>query len=101
MMRDPFAYEAEYGWIFRIDTDLDASSVNTREIELVSPAGVVSRQTATAVTTDAAGDFQFTVASGTFTKGSWTAQVVLTWTATKELRGKVHRFNIGASPTAP
>jgi hypothetical protein len=95
-LRDPLAYEGEYGWIFRIDTDLDATSVNTIQIEFKAPDGTKTLKTATAVTTNAAGDFQWTVTENFFVKGRWTAQIILTWTGTKVLKGKFHRFNIGA-----
>jgi len=99
-LRDPLAYEGEYGWLFRIETDFDATGVNTIQIEFKAPDGTKTLKTATAVTTNAAGDFQYTVEESFFVAGKWTAQLVLTWTSTKVLKSKFFRFNIGAASSA-
>jgi hypothetical protein len=93
-MRDPLAYEGEYGWIHRIETDLDATGVNTIQFEYKGPDGTKTLKTATATTTPADGDFQWVATAGFLTAGQWTVQLVLTWTATKVLKSKVFRFRI-------
>jgi hypothetical protein len=93
-LRHPLAVEGEYGWLFRIDTDLDATSVNTVQIRFTAPDGTVTDKTASAVTTAADGDYYWTVTDGFFTPGQWTARLVFTWTATKVIKGKLHRFTI-------
>lgn len=96
MNRDPLAYLGEYGWLFRIMTDIDATGVNTKQIEFKSPDGTKTLKNATAVTTDADGDYQYQVETGFFdTPGWWTAQLILTWAGTKLLKSSIFRFRIG------
>jgi hypothetical protein len=99
-MRDPFAYDGEYGFAHRIETGFDASGVNTRQFEYKAPDGTLTAKTATAVTTDEAGDFEYVVEEGFLTAGHWTVQLVLTWTGSKVLKGKVHRFRVAEAQTA-
>lgn len=97
---NPLAYAGEYGWTFRINTDFNATGVNAVAIEFKAPDGTKTSETATAITTDADGDFGWPSTDGYFTEGMWTAQLVLTYTGVKVLKSELLRFSIGPAINA-
>jgi hypothetical protein len=100
-LRHPLAYEGEFGWLFRIDSDYDGSGATATVFRFTGPDGTTYDKTATAVTTLAAGDLQWTVTSGFFTKGQWTVRTIWTHSTTKLVKGKLFRFTIGEAEVTP
>ena len=100
-LRHPLAIEGEFGWIFRIDSDYDGTGATATVFRFTAPDGTTTDKTATAVTTLAAGDLQWTVTNGFFTAGQWTVRTIWTHDTTKVVKGKLHRFTIGEAETTP
>lgn len=100
-LRHPLAIEGEFGWLFRIDSDYDGTGATATVFRFTAPDGTTTDKTATAVTTLAAGDLQWTVTNGFFTAGQWTVRSIWTHDTTKVIKGKLHRFTIGEAETTP
>jgi len=93
MLRNPLAYEGEYGFALQINTDFDATGY-TPTFVFQKPDGSRVSETAAAVTTLADGDFDWTVDADFLTQGRWTVQAVLT-SGSSILKSPIIPFTIG------
>ena len=98
MLRNPLAYEGEYGFEIQINTDFDATGY-TATMLFQLPDGTRVSKTASAVTTAAAGDFDWTVSEGFLTQGRWTVQLVLT-SGSSVLKSPIIPFTVGPANAA-
>ena len=94
MLRNPLAYEGEYGFDIQLNTDFDATGF-TAQLVFQKPDGTRVAQTATAVTTVADGDFAWTVTDGFLVQGRWTVQLVITNGSTAVNKSPILPFTIG------
>ena len=91
--------EGESGFRFIMESDFDATGVVSREIRIKQP-GVAAAlvKVATALTTDAAGDFFYTAAAADFAeRGMYSAQLILDFGGGKKLKGRTEEFRVGES----
>ena len=93
MLRNPLAYEGEFGFAVQINTDFDATGYTPTMI-FQDPDGLRTSKSAAAVTTAAAGDFDWTVTDGFLVQGRWTVQLILT-SGSGVLKSPIITFTIG------
>jgi len=98
MLRNPLAYEGEWGFAIQINTDFDATGYSPTFM-FQKPDGTRESVTAAAVTTLADGDFDWTVTDGFLTQGRWTVQAVLT-AGSSVLKSPIIPFTIGPPNSA-
>ena len=95
---NPLGYEGEWGFELQLETDFDMTGYNPTFM-FTRPDGTRVSKTASAVTTLAAGDLEYTVEEDFLVKGKWTVQIWLT-TGSRVLKGNIHHFTIGPPSVA-
>jgi hypothetical protein len=95
---NPLAYEGEYGFQLQLNTDFDMTGY-TPTFMFGLPDGTRVSKSASAVTTLADGDLEYTVEDGFFTQGKWWVQI---WLAASGvvLKGAMHHFTVAPPNTA-